>query len=1036
MFFSSAVLSWSANSNIAGTTYYVELSTNAAFATLTVSGTDRETSVLASGLSANTTYYARVRAFNRSGTNTSFSTLSATSTLAALPASANPVTVASSSIKVAWGANGNSLTTQYEAWASSDGYLTTTYSSKTYNAFATFSGLPANTAFASQVRAYGNDGSQTSFTTLPATTTLLSAPVAAGVTFGNLGTTVLTISWATGGNGAGPEYQPQSSTNAFATVNFTSRTFNTSATFGYDGAGADLTPNTSYFFQVKSSATPNLSDNLSLGTTVTYSAAPAGTTVLSVTSTTAVAYWSSNSNPNGTTYYAQISTDAFATLVVTNGVIGTAALVPTTFAGLAAGTAYGIRVRSINRPGTPSAFDSTVSTTTNPQAPGVPGTPTGTVLGHSSISWTWSAASGALTYNIYRASSPATLLASQAGLTFANTGLSTNTAYAVKVAGVNGSGQSPLATSATAYTLALAPNGTNVPSATIFPTSATISWAQTVNSNPATTLSYVFLKSSNTASYAEISSSTVQFSTVTGLIGCTLYSAMVQNANGDGVRTSSDSAVNFTTKGTTPAAPGSLTASSLTGSQVGLNWVASGTEGVSDYLVYTDSGTGTVSFTTGLLAAVPYTQTSYTTGVLTSSAAYKYTVRARHRCGVEEKTGASAAAGVAATLSDVRAALDAPESGDEIAGDTGSNNAQVTVSASIVSGDTDSVKRVQFEYKASNSNTWLVMTSADSSNRPNPATEEPFSIPWDLSGLSWVSYDLRAVAVNVDGSTDSTPGSITVSLADPSTASESETVDAEGEVTKVETIDDSVDSNVATSDTSPDGVVTEVNVQFPAESFGAETSVRVTVIPVPSSAPVVPATIGLSAGLFTEIAASKPLVGSANITMSYNDKNDDGDLDGTTIRVDSLKMYSYDGSQWKPDVATTVDKANKTLRGVTTHFTFFGAFAAPSANLDRVRVYPNPYRPNSGNANEGRPCGTTCGAGQGIVFDQLTNEVAIDIFTAAGQRVERISTARSGGTLQWNARNSAGKEVATGGYFAVITSPGFKRVIKRFVILR
>lgn len=1037
VFFSSAVLSWAANSNITGTTYYIEVSTNEAFATLTLSGNVLDqTSAKGDGLSANTTYFHRVRAFNRSGTNTSFSTLAATSTLAALPTSAAPVLVASSSIKVAWGANGNSLTTQYEAQASSDAYVTT-YSSKTRNAFAAFDGLPSNTAFASQVRAYGNDGSVNTFVALPSTTTLLSAPTQAAVTFGGVSSGAVTASWASGGNGAGTVYLAQISTNGFTTVNFTSSTLDTSAIFGNGGAGAVLLPNTSYYFQVKSSAGVNTSDFLSLGSTVTFSTAATGTSVISVTSTTADVFWNANSNPNGTTYYAQISTDAFSTLTVTNGVLGTAALVPTTFTGLTAGTAYAIRVRAINHGGTPTSFDSSVSTTTNPEAPGTPGTPSGTVLGHSSITWTWTAASNALTYNVYQASSPATLIATGVngtGVTIVN--LSTNSANAVKVAGVNGSGESSLATSATLYTLALPPDNTAVPTASIFATSAAITWAQTVNSNPSTTLSYVFLKSSNTSAFTEISSSTVRLSTATGLIGCTQYAVQIQNANGDGVRASSDNAVNFTTKGTTPSAPGSLSASSMEGSKNGLNWTISPTEGIASYLIYTDSGTGTVSFTTGLLAVVPYTQTTYTTEVLASSDAYKYTVRTKHRCGTEEKTGASAAAGVASTLSAVRAALAAPESGDKLAGDTGTNNAQVTVSASIVDGDTDSVKRVQFEYKAADSATWLVMTSADAANRPNPAVGEPFSIPWDLSGLAWVSYDLRAVAVDVNGSTDTTPGSIMVSVEDPGTAPKSETVDAEGEVTKVETIDDSVDSTVTTSDTNAAGVVTEVNVQFPPESFGSESSARVTVIPVPSSSPVVPAAIGASAGLFTEIAASKPLTGKANITMSYTDKNDDGYLDGSNIRIDSLQMFSYNGTVWTPDVPTTFDAKNKTLRGVTSHFTFFGAFAAPSANLDQVRVYPNPFRPNSGNANEGRACGTSCGVGQGIVFDRLPNAVTIDIFTATGQRVEKFTSERSGGTLQWNARNSAGKDVATGGYFAVITSPGFKRIIKRFVILR
>ena len=48
----------------------------------------------------------------------------------------------------------------------------------------------------------------------------------------------------------------------------------------------------------------------------------------------------------------------------------------------------------------------------------------------------------------------------------------------------------------------------------------------------------------------------------------------------------------------------------------------------------------------------------------------------------------------------------------------------------------------------------------------------------------------------------------------------------------------------------------------------------------------------------------------------------------------------------------------------------------------------------------------------------------------------QFSTENGSGTYQWDARNDAGRNVASGGYFAVVSSPGLGRVVKRLAILR
>ncbi|MCX5790145.1 MAG: hypothetical protein NTX64_16805 [Elusimicrobia bacterium] len=106
-----------------------------------------------------------------------------------------------------------------------------------------------------------------------------------------------------------------------------------------------------------------------------------------------------------------------------------------------------------------------------PAAPPIPPPATapavvaGTPLGASSITWTWSAVTGATSYNLYYATNPTILLASLSAptLTFTETSLSSNTLYSIQVAAVNAGGTGPLSSVAAATTLPLLPIGNLCP---------------------------------------------------------------------------------------------------------------------------------------------------------------------------------------------------------------------------------------------------------------------------------------------------------------------------------------------------------------------------------------------------------------------------------------------------------------------------------------------------------------------------------------------------------------------------------------------
>lgn len=79
------------------------------------------------------------------------------------------------------------------------------------------------------------------------------------------------------------------------------------------------------------------------------------------------------------------------------------------------------------------------------------------------------------------------------------------------------------------------------------------------------------------------------------------------------------------------------------------------------------------------------------------------------------------------------------------------------------------------------------------------------------------------------------------------------------------------------------------------------------------------------------------------------------------------------------------------------------------------------------------------GCGTGLIFDNLTSEGTIRIYTIPGDLVREISfSAADNGCKAWDGKNSAGRNVASGVYLAIIISPGVGggTLIKKLAIER
>ncbi|MBI4345576.1 MAG: hypothetical protein HY553_01895, partial [Elusimicrobia bacterium] len=567
-------------------------------------------------------------------------------------------------------------------------------------------------------------------------------------------------------------------------------------------------------------------------------------------------------------------------------------------------------------------------------------------------------------------------------------------------------------------------------------TSATFTWS--IGANPAGTLAEVEVSTDGTA-FRRVALGALTAFTATDLSICLPTIARVRLVNGDGIATEHASPASFTTQSQAPLPPGGFAATSLAGNVVAFQWTPSPSEGVTGYRLYFDAGTGSIDYILPL-ASFPSTSTAYTSGVLVSSPSYRFGLRASNRCGVEEEnTGVLATAASLNSLTGVRASIKVPETGKSV------NGNRVTVVADIVLGDDAQTRRVLFQYRAHGASAWTDVPAANA-NHPNPDTSAPWVVHWDVTRVAPGPYELRAVAMDFSGAEDAAPSAITITV-DPVDPDIEETSLGGGNVEKKQEINNGANSSVKAAD---EGSTQVTEVVIPAGALTDDT-VTVTVVNNPVDVPPVSRLAAqalatddnvFAAGSYVEITLSNGQSAlsagkAAPLTISYTDADGNGIVDGTQLRAADLQIWVYDPATaaWKRDFGSTVDTAKKTVTGATPHFSLFGLFGPQAQTpLSNVQIFPVPFKPNGGNPDEGRPF-SAGDPNSGVVFNNLPQGASVTIYTASGRRVKRLDA----GTLtrlQWDARNDDGRDVASGGYIAVITAPGQITLSRVIAIIR
>jgi len=522
-------------------------------------------------LMPNSTAYVRVGALWGGTTTYAAAVPASTSTLASLITNAQILQVTSSSITVGWTAfgvgPGPNTAEGYSLLASStnfDGTGSLFISSTTNVALSTLaiSGLLPSTTYFIQVGAL-NWVMNPNFTSIGSTrTAVTSTPT--GLAGSPLG--VSSITWTWNSVGGASSYSLYMATSP-ATLIAGGIVISTYTEIG-------LSTNTSYG-RVVSAVVSGSTSSLSTGaTTFTLAATPGVPNFTNILSSSFTVSWSSNTNPAGTPYEVSLSTNNFISNISTPVPFGMNFTGNTTsFIGLVPSTTYYVRIRAQNGNVIPTAFSMPGSTQTLAGSGlSVPSGFIGVATTPTSIVWTWALSAGATQYNLYLATSPATIIASTPSLTWSEMGLQPNVPYGLMVQAVGGGQLSPLSPSATTYTFANLPT---VPSITnIGSSSFTVTWS--TSNNPGYTPYLVELSPNN--AFGVGTSTPVPFSAnltanTTNIIGLApnmQYYIRVTAKNVDGFLTAPGPSTNATTR------QNGITSGGGTGSGVGSAWLSPG----------------------------------------------------------------------------------------------------------------------------------------------------------------------------------------------------------------------------------------------------------------------------------------------------------------------------------------------------------------------------------------------------------------------------------------------------------------------------
>ncbi len=516
---------WSAST--AATDYELYVASDAGFTAIVyqnLSVGNVTTAVVNTGLSANTTYYYRLKAKNTNGASNVSSTITMT-TAPAPPAVSAATAVTNNSFSSNWSAS--TAATNYELYVASDiGFSTIVYQNLSVGNVTTAvvnTGLSANTTYYYRLKAKNTNGTSNvsltiAMTTAPPPPAVLAATAATNNSF--------SANWSA--STAATDYELYVASD----IGFSSIVYQNLSVGNVTTAvvNTGLSANTTYYYRLKAKNTNGTSNVSSTITMNTAPAPPAVSAATAVTNNSFNANWSLSTA--ATDYELYVASDiGFSTIVYQNLSVGnvTTAVVNT---GLSGNTTYYYRLKAKNANGA-SNVSSTITMTTAPASPAVSAA---TVVMSNSFNANWSASTAGTDYELYVASDIGfstivyqNLSIGNVTTAVVNTGLSANTTYYYRLKAKNANGISNVSSTITVTTAPVPPIASDA--SVITQNGFTANWSVVSGANKY--LLEVSLTSNFSSFIPGYNPKTILTNSeaVTGLLSGTLYYYRVRSGN-------------------------------------------------------------------------------------------------------------------------------------------------------------------------------------------------------------------------------------------------------------------------------------------------------------------------------------------------------------------------------------------------------------------------------------------------------------------------------------------------------------------------
>jgi len=452
-----------------------------------------------------------------------------------------------------------------------------------------------------------------------------------------------------------------------------------------------------------------------------------------------------------------------------------------------------------------------------------------------------------------------------------------------------------------------------------------------------------------------------------------------------------------------------LTAIPIEGTKIKLEWKKSVSDDVKEYRIYYSTSPD-INFNV-IRGTVSHPEEAWISPVLGEEVLYYFVVRTVDGSGNEEKNNYTVSAIAESNLNSiVKAIIKIPQNGKKVTGN------RLMIMAEIIAGEVSDVKNLLFEYKKDDDTLWQTIPAANS-NHPNPDSEYPYFIHWDVNSMEEGIYNIRAVVRDNYDNIDTSPGYISIEI-DHSEPDIEEKTNSEGEHERIEKIDNRRNSTVKAGDTNKEKIT---KVFIPEGAISTDTA-KIKVIVNPKNIPEKPRRT-LDIGDVKEIKLDGAVLTSTiTIYIPYSDKDNNNIIDGTDYPEKLLSPYYYSETKQKwekiDDISLDTEKNIVEIR--TNHFSLFALLAVPAENYNTVRAYPNPFKISKGHTY--------------IKFDNLTVNTKIQIFDLEGKIVWEKDNINAGEVI-WDIKNTSGREITSGVYICLITNDlGDKKMIKIAVI--